>query len=135
MSKVSKVNDFLTEAGLFFLATTDGDQPKCRPLGAHMEMDEKIIFGVGDFKDVYKQLVANPKVEIVAAKKDAHWLRYTGKAVFETDPKYAQAMLDATPALKNIYNEKTGKKMMCFHLEDATAVDIPMMGEGLNLLG
>lgn len=134
MSKVSKVNDFLTEAGLFFLATTDQDQPKCRPLGAHMEIDDKIIFGVGDFKNVYKQLVANPKVEIVAAKKDAHWLRYTGRAVFETDPKYAQAMLDSMPALKNIYNEKTGNKMMCFHLEDATAVDIPMMGDGLKLL-
>ena len=51
---MSKVNDFLSEAGVFFLATVDGDQPKCRPLGAHMEMDGKVIFGVGDFKNVYK---------------------------------------------------------------------------------
>lgn len=131
---MSKVNDFLTEAGVFFLATTDGDQPKVRPLGAHMEMDGKIIFGVGDFKDVYKQLVANPKTEIVAAKQDGHWLRYTGKAVFETDPKYAEAALDASPNLKNIYNDETGNKLMMFHLEDATAVDIAVMGEGVNLL-
>ena len=38
---MSKVNDFLTEAGVFFLATVDGDQPKARPLGAHLEMDGK----------------------------------------------------------------------------------------------
>ena len=38
------------------------------------------------------------------------------------------------PHLKDIYNETTGKKMMMFHLEDATAVDIPVMGEGENLL-
>ena len=131
---MSKVQDFLTEAGLFFLSTVDGDQPKCRPLGAHMEMDGKIIFGVGDFKDVYKQLAANPKCEIVAAKKDMHWLRYTGKAVFETDPKYAEAMLEMMPNLKDIYNETTGNKMMCFHLEEATAVDIPVMGAGEDLL-
>ena len=131
---MSKVNDFLTEAGVFFLATADGDQPKVRPLGAHFEMDGKVLFGVGDFKEVYKQLIANPKTEIVACRKDNHWLRYTGKAVFETDPKYAQAALDAMPQLKNIYNEQTGYKMMMFHLEDATAVDIPMMGAGENLL-
>ena len=131
---MSKVNDFLTEAGVFFLTTADGDQPKCRPLGAHMEMDGKVIFGVGDFKEVYRQLVKNPKVEIVAAKQNGHWLRYTGKAVFETDPKYAQAMLDGAPNLKSIYNETTGHKMMCFHLEEATAVDIAVMGEGEDLL-
>lgn len=131
---MSKVNDFLTEAGVFFLATVDGDQPKVRPLGAHFEMDDKVLFGVGDFKDVYKQMVANPKVEIVACKQDGHWMRYTGKAVFEEDPKYAEAALDMMPDLRNIYNEQTGNKMMIFHLEDATAVDIAMMGKGENLL-
>ncbi|MDO4860705.1 MAG: pyridoxamine 5'-phosphate oxidase family protein [Bacillota bacterium] len=131
---MSKVNDFLTEAGVFFLATCDGDQPKARPLGAHLEADGKILFGVGDFKNVYKQLAANPKTEIVAAKPDGHWLRYTGKAVFEDDPKYAEMMLDAMPQLRDIYNETTGNKMMVFHLEDATAVDIPVMGEGEDLL-
>jgi UDP-N-acetylglucosamine/UDP-N-acetylgalactosamine diphosphorylase len=60
-----------------------------------MEMEGKEMFGVGDFKDVYKQLVANPKVEIVAEKPDGHWMRYTGKAVFDTDPKYEAAGLEA----------------------------------------
>ena len=131
---MSKINDFLTEAGVFFLATVDGDQPKLRPLGAHFEMDGKVLFGVGDFKDVYKQLQANPKTEIVAAKPDGHWLRYTGRAVFETDEKYAAAALEAMPHLKSIYNEQTGHKMMMFHLEDATAVVIPVMGPGESLL-
>lgn len=131
---MSKINDYLTEAGVFFLATVDGDQPKVRPLGAHMEMDGKVIFGVGDFKDVYKQLVANPLTEIVACKQDGHWMRYTGKAVFETDNKYAEAMLDGAPHLRSVYNEETGHKMMCFHIEDATAVDIAVMGEGVSLI-
>lgn len=131
---MSKISEFLNEAGVFFLATTDVDQPKCRPLGAHMEMDGKVIFGVGDFKNVYKQLKANPKCEIVAAKKDGHWMRYTGKAVFESDEKYANAMLDGAPHLREIYNEKTGNKMMCFHIEDATCVDIAVMGDGVDLL-
>ncbi len=131
---MSKIADFLNETRTFFLATVDGDQPKLRPLGAFLEEDGKIIFGVGNFKNVYKQMMANPKVEIASCKNDGHWLRYTGTARFESDGKYAEMMLDRTPALRNIYNEESGNKLMCFYLENATAVDIPMMGEGENLL-
>ena len=130
---MSKVKEFLAEAGVFFMATVDGNQPKLRPLGAFLEADGKLIFGVGDFKNVYRQMVANPLVEIAACKPDGHWLRYTGKAVFETDGKYAEQMI-ADSHLEAIYNEQTGNKLMTFHLEDATAVDIPVMGEGENLL-
>ncbi len=131
---MSKVNDFLTEAGVFFLATTDGAQPKLRPLGLHIEMDGKVIFGIGDFKDVYKQIKANPLVEIVACKPDSHWMRYTGRAVFETDGKYAEAALDAAPDLRKIYNEQTGFRLAMFHLEDAKAVEIVIAGEGTELI-
>ena len=107
---MSKISDFLEETGLFFLATTDGDQPKIRPLGLHFEMNGKVCFGIGDFKDVYRQLLANPKAEIVSAKEDGHWLRYTGKAVFETDPSYAEKAFEIMPDLRGIYNDRTGKK-------------------------
>jgi len=130
---MSKIGDFLKEAGVFFLATNDGDQPKLRPLGAFLDKDGRVIFGVGDFKDVYKQLLENPKCEIAACKKDGHWLRYTGKAVFETDSSYAEEMIK-TAHLEMIYNESTGNKLMAFHLEDAKAVDIAIMGEGESLL-
>jgi uncharacterized pyridoxamine 5'-phosphate oxidase family protein len=131
---MSKISDFLNEAGVFFLATVDASgQPKLRPLGAHIEADGKVLFGVGEFKEVYKQLRAEPRTEIVACKSDGHWLRYTGKAVFETDPKYAGQMI-AAAHLEQIYNEQTGNKLGVFHLEDAKAVDIAVMGEGENLL-
>ena len=130
---MSKVKDFLAETGIFFLATVDGDQPKLRPLGAFLEEDGKLIFGVGDFKNVYRQMRANPLVEIAACKKDGHWLRYTGRAVFETDERYAEEMIRQSH-LEAIYNEQTGNKLMTFHLEDATAVDIAIMGEGESLL-
>lgn len=129
-----KVYDYLNNAGTFFLATADGDQPKLRPLGLVFEMDGKVLFGVGDFKAVYRQLSANPRCEIVAMGQGGHWMRYTGRAVFETDPKFAEAALEKMPDLRAVYNEETGHKMMVFHLEDATAVDIPVMGEGDSLL-
>lgn len=131
---MSRISDFLNEAGVFFMATVDGEQPKLRPLGAHIEADGKIIFGVGDFKNVYRQMTVNPLVEIVACKADGHWLRYTGRAVFETDGSYAEQMIRAA-GLEKIYNDQTGFRLMTFHLEDASAVDIAVMGEGEDLLG
>ena len=131
---MSKINDFLTEAGMFFIATNDGAQPKLRPFGSHIEMDGKIIFAVGDFKAVYRQMLANPLCEIVACKPDGVWLRYTGKIVFDDDPKYTEAMSATSPLLKQIYNEKTGFKMKLFHLEDATAFIMPPVGEPEKIL-
>ncbi len=133
---MGKINDFLNEAGVFYLASVDGDQAKVRPLGLHFEKDGVEYFGVGDFKDCYKQMVANPKIEIVALKPNSpHWLRYTGKAVFETDFALAEYVLEeVSPNLKSIYNEETGNKMMVFHLEDAEAYDITMMPPGESLL-
>ncbi|MBO4523161.1 pyridoxamine 5'-phosphate oxidase family protein [Ruminococcus sp.] len=131
---MSKLNDFLTEAGMFFVATNDGAQPKLRPFGAHVEIDGKVIFAVGDFKAVYRQMLANPLCEIVACKPDGVWLRYTGKIVFDDDPKYQEAMYETSPLLKEIYNEKTGFKMKTFHLEDATAFIMPPVGQPEQIL-
>ena len=36
--------------------------------------------------------------------------------------------------LEAVYNEQTGNKLACFHLEDATAYEIAVMGEGESLL-
>ena len=131
---MSRIYDFITEAGMFFIATTDGDQPKLRPFGSHIEMDGKVMFAVGDFKAVYRQMLANPLCEIVACKPDGLWLRYTGKIVFDDDPKSTEAMYATSPLLKQIYNDQTGFKMKIFHLEDATAFIMPPVGEPERIL-
>ena len=131
---MSKLNDFLTEAGMFFIATNDGAQPKVRPFGSHIEMDGKVIFAVGDFKAVYRQMQANPLCEIVACKPDGLWLRYTGKIVFDNDKKIEDAMFETSPVLREIYNEKTGYNMKTFHLEEAQAYLMPPMGQPEKIL-
>ena len=74
-----KIDDLITRAEVFYLATVDGDKPKVRPLGFHLLYEDKIYFGVGTFKEVYKQLQANQNVEI-AAWDGEHFLRYYGVA-------------------------------------------------------
>ena len=52
----------------------------------------RLYFGVGEFKEVYRQMRANPRVEICAAA-DGGFLRYYGEAVFETDYALAEKAL------------------------------------------
>ena len=115
-----RIDEFLNEAKVFFLATVDGDKPKNRPLGFHILKDGKIYFGVGDFKEVYKQMRKNPYVEIVALV-ETDFLRCYGKAVFEEDYTLGQSIVAGNEFLQGIYNDETGFKLGIFHLEEATA--------------
>lgn len=124
---ITKVEEFLKEAPVFYLSTTDGDKPKCRPLGLHLLIDDKLYFGIGSFKSVYAQMQANPYVEICVSK-DREFMRYYGKAVFETDDKIANNAIASAPFLQQIYNETTSKKLAMFHLEEATAEFCSMTG-------
>jgi uncharacterized pyridoxamine 5'-phosphate oxidase family protein len=115
-----RIDEFMNEAQVFFLATVDGDKPKNRPLGFHLLKDGKLYFGVGNHKDVFKQMQENPYVEIVALV-ETDFLRYYGKVVFEPDYELADAIVSGNEFLQGIYNDETGFKLAIFHLEEATA--------------
>ena len=133
-----QIEELLGKAGAFYLATVDGEQPKLRPLGAHHLVDGKVWLGVGEFKNVYKQLVKNPKCEVVALQPEGgKWLRWTGKATFaegEEREKLEKVFLDAMPGLRKIYDGSEGKRMMCFTLTEARAELITLMPPGEVIL-
>ena len=64
MADIQKVYDFLNDAGTYYLATVDGDQPRVRPFGTVLLSDGKLYIQTGKVKDVSKQLAANPNAEI-----------------------------------------------------------------------
>jgi len=56
---------FLESCGQYFLATMDGDQPRVRPFSFCDVIDGQVYFMTRKHKDVYKQLVKNPKVQMM----------------------------------------------------------------------
>ena len=119
MTNVEKVNAFLDKAQVFYFLTTDGDQPKGRPFGFHMLVDEKLWFGCGTFKNVFKQLSVNPNVEVLAMT-DGEFLRYDGSAKVVKNEAIIEAMRAASPDLMAMY-DKNGWEMGLFYLEDGHA--------------
>ena len=116
MSNSEKVCKFIDEAKVFYLATIEDDKPHVRPLGSHKLINDKVYFLVGDFKNVYKQLLKNPNCELVASKPTGEWMRISGKAIFEKDFTISDSMLNDNKNIKELY-EKNGWKAMVFHIE------------------
>ena len=117
MTNAEKVHEYLSKAQTFYFLTTDGDQPKGRPFGFQMLVDGVIYFGCGTFKNVFKQLTANPKVEVLALNGGAEFMRYDGKAkVVKSDVLLAKVR-EAMPEIMALY-DKNGWEMGLFFLED-----------------
>ncbi len=116
---MKRVEQFLKDAGTYYLATTEGDQPRVRPFGTIHLFEGKLYIQTGKVKNVSKQIHANPKVEICAFK-DGEWLRIAGELVEDDRREARQSMLDAYPALQQMYSVDDGNTEV-FYLKNATA--------------
>ena len=119
MSNAAKVCEFLDKAKVFYFLTTDGDQPKGRPFGFHMLVEDKLYFGCGTFKKVFKQLSENPKVEVLAVN-GGEFLRYDGEAVIVKDETLLLKVREAMPQIMALY-DKNGWEMGLFYLKNGHA--------------
>jgi uncharacterized pyridoxamine 5'-phosphate oxidase family protein len=97
-------------------------------MGFIMELEGKIWFGMGTHKNVYKQLQANPLIEITATAPDNNWIRVSGEAVFDPRPELFQEALAVMPHLKDIYPEG-GPKMGIFSLAKGKALFMTISGQ------
>lgn len=118
---MNEVLEFLTTNPTFYLSTIDGDQARVRPFGAITEYEGKLYFCTNNTKPVFKQLVANPKIEISTVSATGEWIRLSGNAVVDSRREAKTAMLEAQPILKNMYNSDDGI-FEVFYLTDAVAV-------------
>lgn len=110
---MEKVLEFLKSAGTYYLATVEGDQPRVRPFGTILLFEGKLYIQTGKIKPVSKQLAANPKAEICAFK-DGTWLRVAGELIEDDRREAKEAMLDAYPNLRGMYNEDDGNTQVLF---------------------
>ena len=120
--------EFATANPVGHLATTDGDQPRVRPFGTAMIFEDKLYIQTGKSKNVSKQIMKNPKIEICAMSSDNTVLRVEAVAVEDDRTEARQKMLDAYPQLKARYSADDGNNQVLY-LKDATATISSFGGE------
>ena len=114
---------FLKEAGVYFIATVDGDQPRVRPFGTINIFEGRLYIQTGRKKNVSKQLARNGKVEICAYQPEKkRWIRVSGTLVDDDRREAKAAMLEAYPGLKRMYSADDPNTQVLYFAPGATAV-------------
>ena len=110
---MERICNFLKEAGVYYLATVEGDQPRVRPFGTAHIFEGKLYIQTGKVKPVSRQIAANPKVEI-SAFKDGAWIRIAGELENDDRIEAKKSMLDAYPELRGMYDENDGNTQVLY---------------------
>jgi uncharacterized pyridoxamine 5'-phosphate oxidase family protein len=79
-----EILDFITKNPTAYMATVEGNKPHVRAMGTYRADENGIIFSMQSPKDVYKQLVKNPEVEL-CYYADRIQLRVSGRMQQLTD--------------------------------------------------
>ena len=114
---VKEITGILSEASMCFIATASGAQPRVRAFQYQFEQDGKLWFCTARSKDVFKQLQANPAVEICAVTQAMTWVRVSGKVSFEDSRAVKERILSEQPLIKSIYGTADNPDFTTFCLE------------------
>jgi uncharacterized pyridoxamine 5'-phosphate oxidase family protein len=110
---MQKTCQFIKDAGHYFIATVEKDQPRVRPFGTIHIFEGKLYIQMGRKKKVAQQILANGKVEICAMKGD-EWIRVSGVLVDDNRREPKVSMLDEYESLKSMYSADDDNTMVLY---------------------
>ena len=119
----SEILAFLNANTTCYLATVEGDKPRVRAMGMVKAEENGIIIETGTFKDVYKQMVANPNVELCFFNaKDGIQIRVSGAVEPVDDIELKKEIVIQRPFLKERIAEGGYEAMGVFRLKGVAYV-------------
>lgn len=126
METIQKISEFLDSAQVYYLATTEGNQPRVRPYGAHILYDGKIYVMAFYHSNATKQLAQNPNAEICALHGKT--LRIQCELTEDQRAEVKEAVLVKYPQLKGALGEHAENAVM-YEVKNATATFYQFMEE------
>lgn len=115
---MEKIYEFLKECKVFWVSTVNNGKPANRPFGAVMEYRNNLYISTGNFKEVYKQMISNPFIQITALKPGTRqWIRVNGKVEEEKEIAIKKIMLLEYPILTKYFKSAEQKDFAVFKIE------------------
>jgi uncharacterized pyridoxamine 5'-phosphate oxidase family protein len=124
---MKEVYDFLKKAETYYLATIDGNRPRVRPFGTINIFEDKLYIQTGRKKNVSKQIMKNPHIEICAMLGDK-WIRIEATAVDDKRVEPKESLLANYPRLLKMYDAED-ENTQVFYLKNATATIYSYTGQ------
>ncbi|HJD36082.1 MAG TPA: pyridoxamine 5'-phosphate oxidase family protein [Candidatus Blautia ornithocaccae] len=114
---MSKVVEFLQANPVQYLATVGRDnKAKVRPFMFLFEQEGKLWFCTNNTKDVYKDMQANPEVEVCVSDPTYAWIRIHGTAVFEDNMAVKEGAMN-NPIVKGQYETADNPIFEVFYIK------------------
>jgi len=119
---MNEVVQFLRENPVQYAATVGRDgRAKCRPFMFMAEYEGRLWFCTNSTKEVYKDLQANPSIQIAVSSPSYAWIRLDGRAVFENSRAVKELCMQ-NPIVRGQYQTADNPIFEVFYLQDARAV-------------
>jgi pyridoxamine 5'-phosphate oxidase len=105
-----------------WLSTVEGDKPHVRAMGTYKVDEQGILIQITTVKDVYKQLVQNPNIELCYNDQSKGiQVRISGTAQFLEDQAIKEEVLAARPFLKSLVAIHGDDVIKIFRVANAVA--------------
>lgn len=116
---MNKIVEELKKVKIFFIGTIGEDnKPKVRPFSSICEFEGNAYICCGKQKEVYRQLVKNPYIEICGMYDGGSWIRVSAKVVVDERVEAQEAMLNDATGPSQLYKPNDGR-FVVFRLEEA----------------
>ncbi|MBU3177551.1 pyridoxamine 5'-phosphate oxidase family protein [Clostridium estertheticum] len=101
------------------LATIGENGPQTRVFQSLWSENNKVYFCTGSQKDVFKQLVSNPKASYCVENKFSPVMSVNGDVSIIEEMEYKERAFQILPMLKNLYQEPTNPnfKVFCINIK------------------
>jgi pyridoxamine 5'-phosphate oxidase len=118
---------FINRNTTAFMATVEGDKPHVRAMGTFRADENGIIFSMQSPKDVYKQLVKNPEIELCYYAEGVQ-IRVSGRMEQITDVALKNEIIEKRPFYKPGVEEMGLDYVGAFILKHGKAYVMDMKG-------
>jgi pyridoxamine 5'-phosphate oxidase len=119
-----EILDFINKFQGCSLATCDGDKPHVRGMLTYRADEKGIVFHTGIVKDLFRQLHANPNVELTFNNGDSQNLtqvRVRGVAMLDGDADLKEEIISNRPFLQPIVAQHGREAIAVFRVQNLEA--------------
>ena len=120
----SEIIAFLNANPVFHLATLDGDKPRVRGMLLYRADERGVLFHTGKMRDLFKQLTANPHVELSfnnGSNEDLIQVRISGTVELLEDLELKKEVVRNRDFLKPLADQAGYDFLAVYRIKDGVA--------------
>src|SRR3989338_8472382 len=116
-----EIIDLIKDAGFGFLATTEGEQPRVRPMMPYLTDEGDFLLALLSHSRTIPQVKKNPLVEMCYVDRKMCYCRLTGKAKISTNLEKKEVVWNNIPMLRQYFSGPQDQNFVLLEIETVTA--------------